>query len=349
MGTYYRILPEKPVPTGFLYYEHSAVNQSGQGLSPLQLVQVPLRNKVINGIILGEDGQLPIDPQLIKPISTVENFSLSQSQYQFNQLFAHNFFASQSTVLTAQLNFFRFLNLSDKKKLNETHEIEDITFKTPNSSGKNSPSFYLEDDIMMRIIYLIRSKKCDKNLVLAPEVKIAEKLYTGILEALQGPDSSESVDIHLYTGTKNRKTQSTVRSLLDIQPSTSQQIIISTRGGIFLPFASLDQIIVTEESSPFYIQEQNQLYYDTRTAAFLLSSCYSADISFVSSVPSIRLLEMYPEEVLDNWVNNQSRNDKNALRLQINKREQKHSEFELFSDYVQELIKPDEEELISFE
>jgi primosomal protein N' len=351
---YLQIIPDKAVPSKFLYYS------APKPLQSRQIVDIPLRAKIVRGLVAQTVSQPPLDLNLIKPIAAARSFVLPKMAYTFGQIFAHNFFSSYSNVLNAQLNFYRFLNKGDNQKLDEIFKKDTSdnevklseldngqinTDKADSNKLNREIGFYLEADTLMRIIYLIRSLESFKTiLILTPENSIGKDIYDKLRLELD----SKSIDLYLYSGLKNKLTQNTVRSLLSINPSQTKKIIISSRAGIFLPFQELDQIIVVEESSPFYIQEQNQLYYDTKTAAFLLANTFGSKLDFVSTTPSIRLLEMYSKEVLEKWMTTNTGNLSNSLKLQITKREAKYSQFELFSDQVGQILKPDEEQMVSF-
>jgi hypothetical protein len=101
-------------------------------------------------------------------------------------------------------------------------------------------------------------------------------------------------------------------------------LVCATRSGIFLPFLKLDNIYLLEENSTFYIQEQNGLYFDARDMLFLIHSKYCSKLTFISSLPSVRLYNFYQNhdiqkhlEDLQNFTNTNfiisQRNYKNQL------------------------------------
>jgi hypothetical protein len=116
------------------------------------------------------------------------------------------------------------------------------------------------------------------------------------------------------------------------------QIILSTRSGLFLPFTALNDIILVDEGNSMYIQDQNSLYYDTREAIFLISKAFNANISFISTLPSIRLYNMYNKEALEQQLINNQAIAQKPRRIKITKYDKKSSKYDLFGYEIEQML-----------
>jgi hypothetical protein len=116
------------------------------------------------------------------------------------------------------------------------------------------------------------------------------------------------------------------------------QIILSTRSGLFLPFTALNDIILVDEGNSMYIQDQNSLYYDTREAIFLISKAFNANISFISTLPSIRLYNMYNKEALEQQLINNQAIAQKPRRIKITRYDKKSSKYDLFGYEIEQML-----------
>ena len=119
-------------------------------------------------------------------------------------------------------------------------------------------------------------------------------------------------------------------------------IIICTKSALFLPFVNIDDIIVIDEASSFYLQDQNSLYYDLRELVFLFSTSYNSNLTFLSSVPSMRLYDYSinnPNEDLDQDLIYMSKQLKKALKIQLHEAKKSNLEMDgLFSFPLGQLL-----------
>lgn len=91
-----------------------------------------------------------------------------------------------------------------------------------------------------------------------------------------------------------------------------------TKVGMFITFKNVDTVIVINEASSFYIQEQNTLYYDLREIIYLFCSCYGCDLNFISTLPSLRLYKHISNGLSGLNLVNTLNERKTPLELQIN-------------------------------
>jgi len=119
-------------------------------------------------------------------------------------------------------------------------------------------------------------------------------------------------------------------------PSIS--IVVSTRSGIFIPFKNLTGVFVADESNNLHIQDQNNVYFDTRDAAFLISKYYLTSLYFISLVPSIRLHSFYSNEVLQNIMITNIEKKKSLPEVRYFERGLKEDNFDSILRYINQNI-----------
>lgn len=373
---FYEILLNQKIPSQVLTYKSDLILEQGR------LVKVPIRNKFCYGVVLNQLENINFEIEKTKSVDEILPYIFSANQLKLIKITAQNTFNSVNTVFDAFFQPFKLLTKKDWLLLKEKFENENPDTATLNSfldlESKSEeiqnndkepeiklnqtinakPEFYIENDILVRIIYIIRSQinrindKALSNqqiLVLFPEKKLLDKVLSQLKQnsefnkIINGTDKildqarndNCKVEILNFSGDVSAKSKIFVKELL---LSKSNQIIFGTRSSLFLPFNNLNQIIVVDEANSFYIQEQNNLYYDARDLAFLISLTFNAKLSFVSTLPSSRLHSFYSKKLLDTNIITNTNNIKKPLKIQISQRNIKSDTFGLFSDLVEHAI-----------
>ncbi len=360
---YYQVIPARNLPFSFLTYKSTERLEQGA------LVEIPIGNSKEQGMVFSEipesgAGDLSKVKSIILQKETNSiNLNFSTEQINFLKLFSTNTFNSFNQTLISYLQPLKILTKKDWKEisfekspptpLNEGG-AEKQTLPISSSSKSTfldkkeingSTNFFLDTNITIRIMYLIRTiiyNKPENNqiLIIFPEKKLLDRVEKEITENFK---NEVGIKFSTYSGDKTKKTKTTVIELLKNKnsqntPTQSTQIIFSTRNGIFLPFSNLTDIILVDEANSMYIQDQNSLYYDARDAIFLLSKAFKANLNFVSTLPSIRLYSFYTDKVLEDYVSNNTTETKKALKIKISKLEQKYANFDLFSDRILDIL-----------
>ncbi len=353
---YYQVLPERKLPVRYLTYS------SEQELVQGQVVKINLRNKVCWGLILDFlDHEEVFDKEKIKPISELVPIKLTKQQINFLFSFAFNSFNSPNDVLAAMLKPLQMLSqkywteieenkieeqkpktetelsISNPKKANKDKNILSTSANknaiSQNDTVRNSLNLEIVgQNISLRIRYIIRSlvnnHLNDSILVIFPEKK---QLY----QALEGIDRTDNElaekKTNIYTAEKNIESQKTVVNLL----TQKSNLVFGTRQSLFLPWKTIDQIILVDEASSFYIQDQNQLYFDAREASFLFSQNFGANLNLLSTLPSVRLYNFYSDKISEGLLNKKSVFDKKSLKIKLLSREQKGSDFNQLLDSLE--------------
>lgn len=122
-------------------------------------------------------------------------------------------------------------------------------------------------------------------LVLTPEAVIAQE----VLQALQ----QRGIPTAFFSqGLPLRERRAIVERLGQDSPLA----VVATHAGVFLPFSTLTEIIVAEAALPSHRQWDLHPRYDARVAAFLLARNHQARLTFQSTLPSLDLHRLQPQE-----------------------------------------------------
>lgn len=365
---FYEVLLSQKIPSEVLTYKSELELNQGR------LVKVPLRNKPCFGVILHKLENANFEIEKTKEISEILPYNFAAQQLKLIKIVAQNTFNSINIVFDAFLQPLKLLTKKDWIKLLDIFETDRKSSDNENTSIKayltantTKPEYYIEIDILVRIIYIIRSQisiinpkaqsnqeNSDSNLqntnsgfkaanlpvqilIVFPEKKLLDKIFSNLKtnSDFNNLIFNSNFEILQFSGDVSAKSKNCIRELLN---STKSQIIFGTRSSLFLPFSNLKQIIVVDEANSFYIQEQNSLYYDARDLAFLTSSVLGAKLDFVSTLPSSRLHNFYSKTLLDTNTLHIATNNTKPLKIQISQRNLKNDHFKLFSDVVETAI-----------
>jgi len=318
---YYHVLVETFVPFDLLTYS------SETELAVGQLVRVGVRKREILGIIIKVSQSDPEFSDKIKPVMQIMPFVFASESLNFLSLFSYNTFNNKHAVCEALCTPLRNLNTKDWSAVSSPTSKQAL-----HNTNITTPVFYREKETWVRIKYIIRSLISQPGsrqiAIICPEKSIVKK----IIAQLQ----REFVDtvVHQYFGDKSKSSRTTVTALIAQDSTTKPNIVIGTRAAVFLPFSHLTALLMIDEANPFYIQEQNGLYYDTRDAVFFLSQLFSSQLFFVSILPSVRLHSFYPENVLNVNTTNLPQNSENAPQLKVYEQNRRDLFFDLFSNEI---------------
>lgn len=315
---YYQILPDRKVPQVYLTYSYESELQTQSTQTQLkmgQIVEMNIRGGSSFGIVIKEvqTSEIHFDLTKIKPLTRILPFQLSEQQISFIFSLSQNTFNSLNLICSATMQFLDLIGIKEMRLLEQEKEMQKnlinrdktraiLEKKITTKIIPNKPIFYLETEeipITVRIRYIIRtnidlfptsSAKSRISLVIFPEKKLLDKIYKNFAktELSQIPDAK----LLKFSGDKLKHSKETLKEILSEQPD-KHLIIFSTRAGLFLPYSDIEQIILIDESSSFHIQDQNQIYYDTRDAVFFLSQAHNSKLAFVSTTPSVRLFQFY--------------------------------------------------------
>ena len=367
---FYSVLIDKKIPSIRLTYKSEVKLVKGT------LVSILLRKNEVYGVIVSEQSPESIaSPDKISEIKSILPYIFSERQMRLQSVISYNTFNSPNTVLDGFINPIVSLTKKDFISLKENQLNNNISLDQPATliSNKKKIEYYLDTEVVLRIIYIIRisieaysksflnSLDTDSQiqiniLVLFPEKKYLDKVFKEFLDiGIESEFLGKSAQINIikYSGDKTKSNRDSIYNILNIKNQSNSKaqinIIFSTRAGLFLPFQSLHDILVIDESNSMYIQEQNSLYFDARELSFILSEVFGANLNFISRVPSIRLYSFYPETVLRQYLTNSLDNAGKPLKIKVTGQNRKNDKYRLISDSVLRLVqkKDDSEGLAS--
>jgi primosomal protein N' len=348
---FYRVLLEQNIPGHFLIYK------SQENLIIGQLVVIPLKTKKILGIIIKKELNAEtktLEIEKVKSIEKIFPYVFNSKSLVFLKLFSRNTFNSINLVIQSLLQPLKLLTKKNWQNLQENFINLSKAFNNQKENSLSSKevniNFLLELDVLMRIMYIIRSylykKKEDKKplkktlAIIFPEKKQLQKILLELKNTLT-ENELEDIEVYQYFADSSLETKKVVRDLVDffhILNPKRLRIIFCNRAGIFLPFNDLAEIILVDEANSMHIQDQNKIYYDTRDAAYILAHSYNCNLTFISSLPSIRLYNFYQKKVLDQFLDEKNL-QKEFLNLQIYKKDTKLNYYSIFSYQIEEIIK----------
>lgn len=320
---YYQVIPSIKLPYRTLTYCSDNLYLRGQ------VILIPIKNKQQYGVIDSVEVNASYEESKIKHIVRAEPFLINDMQMSFLAMFSYNSFNKIGLCASLLIQPFKLLTLKDKKELieNKTAYPSSTNKKI---SQKNEVQYELDKDISFRISYIIRTiievkKNPSITLFLFPEFKSLHQIYNEIIKLV--PEAKQY--IKQYSGNKDSKSKQTVKSLL----STNEECIIvfGLRSGLFLPFPFLTGIYCVDEGSPYYIQEQQSVYYDVRDTAFLLMRAYESRLMFLSTLPSIRLQGLYQESRSAPIEYTHTNDSKKPLKINVTNLQSHFSKNHLFS------------------
>jgi primosomal protein N' len=298
---YYQILPARKIPQVYLTY--SSEFELGIG----QLVEINIRGGLTQAIIIREIREVKIefDKSKIKPISQVYNFKFNQNTLGFLKIFSQNTFNSINLSLSPFLQPLKLITQKQWKSLSESNYESHVLADSEKSElPVQKTDFLLDISVTLRIMYIIRSainiETPNTLLIIFPEKKYLNKILEEVISHPEFIKLKNKVEIYNYAGDVNKKSKETIWNLINTdQTDLKLKIIFATRAGLFLPFQNLKEVVLVDEANSMHIQDQNSIYFDSRDAVFLLAKAHQANLSFVSTLPSIRLYKFYPENIMN--------------------------------------------------
>ncbi len=226
--------------------------------------------------------------------------------------------------------------------------------------------FILDSDILIRIMYIIRSlvgsdrKEIDglnaeqkqQVLIVFPEKKYLDKIMQELLRETKKQVIDKKIEILKYSGEPTKTSKETIWKMIENSNQNYSdaefdkkkvQVIFGTRSAIFLPYSCITQIILIDEGNSLYIQDQNSLYFDARDAIFLLHKAFLANLTFISTLSSLRLHSFYDKAMFNQNVDNSSSEVKKLVNLRITTLDTKSAKFGLFGWEIEQLLRKDED------
>lgn len=263
-----KVIPIQRLPKHLSEFDYSVPAELEAKIKPGQLVTIPFRKSEIFGLVLKHESSSPIDTN-IKSITSIVNEEpfLNESQIQFLQTISQWYEVSLATLLKMSL---LPLQKNKLKKINLSRNTYHITrTKLP------KPHYFFYHDQIQHKKHLLSNIK-GQALILVPEIHLIDEVRQLLPIKLQ----KQTVVWHSELSQKQKFSR-----WLEIR-NQEKNIIIGTRGAVFLPFQNLQSIIID------YEHEENHKHWDqaprfhAKDVAKLLAKTYGAKLNLMSYSPS---------------------------------------------------------------
>jgi primosomal protein N' (replication factor Y) len=290
----YNILPSARIPgknfLGFWYKSHERLHEG-------DLVQVPLGNRKVPGLVLFEVTEEPKNPLKFVSEVLVPGFFASP-RIHLLRWFAEHYHVSAGLVLhlflTGYSKVTRMVKLKKtppqkkivEKKITLNAEQEaalDVILKSfkekkranfllfgPTGSGKT--------EVYLRACQAAR-KEQRQCLILVPEIALTP-------QTLSRFTSRFSDDVFIY---HSKMTPAQKRAVMEAALTNSKAIVVGPRSALFLPYKNLGLIIFDEEHDSSFQQMDQNPHFDARTVARKYGEFLNIPVIFGDATPSIEL------------------------------------------------------------
>jgi len=257
-------------------------------------VEVPLRGRTAYGIILNKREALPGIPE-IKKIIRVLGRAYSERFVSFLQWLSFYYLSEMGSVL--RITFFeeavKFLK-AKKGKLTRQPLSSSIYFVYPERINEETvskiaeatmmkkyktflihcPNIAYEIALMIETVERLRTSE-GTILLIMPEIKDARILYSLIKEKIDEV-------VLLHSDMKHSELFSSISMIMQDEA----RIIVGTRSALFAPARKLSLIMVADESSWLYKEEQTPRYH-ARDCAIMRGFIEDCPVVLTAEMPSV--------------------------------------------------------------
>lgn len=239
--------------------------ETSQLIKPLTLVEVPLGNQIVWGIVIRtkEKSKFPLKP--IKRILSAGPI-LNQLQFDFAKEISKYFLGSLSDTLN---RFVPNLNIKDLKLISTKNRAY--------KRLKTQKPVFIMGERNSRIEHFCQLSDNKQNLLIFPTLKSVCKAENYIKKI--SPNSKVFV---FHSQLKSIQKSEIYQAILNGESC----IVISTRHGLFLPFLRLSNVFIDEPFNYAY-QEDQAPYYNTFIAARILAKLFGAKLIVSDSCPNL--------------------------------------------------------------
>lgn len=259
------IIPIKRLPKQFDLFDYTVPEEFVAQIAVGQLVVIPFRTSTLYGLVFSLDEASQTPANKIKPIESIVSPTpfLSPAQLGFIQKISQLYGTSMATIATMCLLPMQKRKLS-KLELEPLKVEEHKELPTHITAHSNiSPATYTDT-----LKQLIRGT----TLILVPSMKRLEQV-----QALFTEDEQSSITLwHSSLGKKDQFAR-----WVEVRNGKSS-IIIGTRGAVFLPFVSLDTIIIDNEHDGGHKHHDQAPRFSTKDVSDILAKQHGAAIHLLS-------------------------------------------------------------------
>lgn len=239
--------------------------ETPQPIKPLTLVEVPLGNQTVWGIVVRTKEKSKFPVKLIKRILSAGPI-INKLQFDFAKEISKYFLGSLSDTLN---RFVPNLNIKDLKLISTKNRAQ--------KKSKAQKPIFVMGERSSRIEHFCQLADNKQNLLILPTLKSIYKAENFIKKI--SPNSRIFVFHSQLTGIQKSEIY---QAILNGESCT----VISTRHGLFLPFLRLSNIFIDEPFNYAY-QEDQAPYYNTFITTRILAKLSGARLIVSDSCPNL--------------------------------------------------------------
>ena len=245
-----------------------------------QLCSVLIKNNEYLAICASESNLDSSQIKNLREIDKVYGFILTNEQFEFYFKVGFLTFNSFNNLLT--LGIKPFNSLMDSKK-NPIYQVNLNSTNTLNDGMDPNINYNITIDWTKEILTIIMKNQYNNILVITPEKKMAKPIIDRIENFLIESTTDNKYIISDLTTTGNKQS----KAYQNIYNQDQKTVNFSNKNELFTTLNPYDHIIIIDEANPSYISE-SRIYFDTREVAYWASKIYNIDVTFISTLPSVR-------------------------------------------------------------
>lgn len=262
-------------------------------------VTVPLREKLYDGVVIGQRSDKPEGVKDVKKIETIWGQIYSKSFIDLLLWMSFYYITETGTVL--RLTFFEeMMSYLRNKKKHKRLESEDKNQRERNFLDDLS----INHDTYLKIINSVKRREYKTFLVQSPNIPYEMKLMTEIAKDLFYsdeiillilPEIREVRELYLFLRDKlgesvvmlhSRMKASERHSVIERILEDKAKVIVGTRFALFVPIKKLSLIMLSQESSWLYKAEESPRY-NARDIAVMRGFFERCPVVLCDSLPSV--------------------------------------------------------------
>jgi primosomal protein N' len=275
------------------------------------VVMVEIKSVILFGIVISQSSLEPTQIKNLKSITKTSPYIIEKTQLEFLKKISFLTFNSLSNLLTLVLKPYETL-IDSKQNIFENNPIKKVKEnpKLDYQISKEWTSKIIEKISNLNIATLapeagagtseVTGVQGPKNtgyystniLILFPEKNILTKIHKELLSIIK----DKKIKIHNLNTTSEKKLLEIYKPLLSIDNNSDINIILGNKNSIFYNLNNIQELIIIDEANPSYISE-HRIYFDAREVAFWASKIYGFDLTFISTLPSVRFLDLSKDKL----------------------------------------------------
>jgi len=263
-----KVIPLRRLPRRFDFFIYAVRSRMTSRLKIGQLVIIPFQSEEIFGVVYRLEKTAVVRSKLLKEIEKIvyDEPLFSSTHLQFFSLMHFWCAASLSTIVSSSAPPLQ------KKKLTQIKLSSLTSSARPRAQVPRLETYVTRSDHARLLNQIISGN----TLILVPQISLIDEVY----HLLSDGNQTKSIIWHSELSIKEQfACWFSVRA-------NEKKIVIGARGAVFLPFVSLDTIIVD------YEQDQGHKHFDqiprfhVKDAAQALAELFNSSLFFTSFSPS---------------------------------------------------------------